>query len=398
MENKRLNFYFFGDIDTYDEFNPAYVCNKEYAPEILYSIASHRPFSICKFDIMKKLNIEENDFDDVISSLKLINAIDEDEKGYKINFPTFLEKDVINMDKHLNNIGEVVGDKIISLKNILYEKLSCLTNYKTFTNERLLYHIICDKIFDGTAFEFFEAKKVFCTSKLQKGNRNYIIVAYEDNSIVDIYSYKLLCSSNNYRAGDFIFNSFGDSNGARKDIYRFFRLVQKNIENASPFHNLNLSYIKVIDDMNKEIIKRCGKLIYDVYNNSINYDELAKQDENLLHFLNEVNYITINDESKSISVNIPIFKSNDKVIINEISDIILSNIFPIVEDTFENFERNAPDLTGVIHKVDIKEIANELWHQIFGSANEYLVKKSFVHKPEDLNGQGRYLRSLYVDQ
>lgn len=398
MGNKKLNFYFFGDIGTYDKFNPAYVCNKEYAPEILYIVASHKPFSICKLEIVKKLNIEENKFDDVISSLKLINAIDENEKGYKINFPTFLEKDVINMDKYLNNVGEVVGDKIISLKNVLYEKLSCLTSYKAFTNERLLYHIICDKIFDGTAFEFFEAKKVFCASKLQKGNRNYIIVAYENSSIVDKYSNELLCSSNNYRAGDFIFNSFGDSNGARKDIYRFFRLVQKNIENASPFYNLNLSYIKVIEDINRDITKRSGELIYDVYNNSINYDELTKQDKNLLHLLNEVNYITINDEDKSISTNIPIFQSNDKCIINEISDIVLSNIFPIVKDTFENFESNVPDLTGVIHKVDIKEIANELWHQIFGSANEYLVKKFFVHKPEDISGEGRYLRSLYIEK
>ena len=71
---------------------------------------------------MKKLNIEENKFDDVISSLKLINAIDENEKGYKINFPAFLEKDIVNMDKYLNNIGEVIGDKIISLKKIICEK------------------------------------------------------------------------------------------------------------------------------------------------------------------------------------------------------------------------------------------------------------------------------------
>lgn len=223
-------------------------------------------------------------------------------------------------------------------------------------------------------------------------------MAYEDSSIVEKYSDKLLCSSNNYRAGDFIFNSFGDSNGARKDIYRFFRLVQKNIENVSPFYNLNLSYIKVIEDINRDIAKRSGELIYDVYNNSINYDELTNKDKNLLHFLNEVNYININDEDKSISTNIPIFQSNDKCIINEISDIVLSNIFPIVKEIFENFETNIPDLTGVIHKIGIKEIANELWHQIFGSTNEYLAKESFVHKPEDLNGQGRYLRSLYIEK
>lgn len=53
------------------------------------------------------------------------------------------------------------------------------------------------------------------------------------------HSNKLLCSSNNYRSQNFIFNSFGDSDGTRKDMFRFFRQVEKNLESATPFNELN---------------------------------------------------------------------------------------------------------------------------------------------------------------
>lgn len=39
MINRKLNFYFFGEIGEYDKYNPEFVCNREYASEILYIIA-----------------------------------------------------------------------------------------------------------------------------------------------------------------------------------------------------------------------------------------------------------------------------------------------------------------------------------------------------------------------
>lgn len=44
----------------------------------------------------------------------------------------------------------------------------------------------------------------------------------------------------------------------------------------------------------------------------------------------------------------------------------------------------------------MKETANELWHQIFGAVNEYLVKEEFVTSLNYIEGQGRYLRSLVM--
>ncbi|MEG0307271.1 MAG: hypothetical protein RR636_04955 [Clostridium sp.] len=182
MNNKKLNFYFFGEIGEYDCYNPAYVTSKEYAAEILYLIAVNKPFSISNHEIAKKLNIEDDEIiHGIINELKLINAIEVKENTYRIKFPVFLEDDVKNMETLINNTGEIIGEKIISMKDILYSNVAKLRCSKEHSNERLLYHIICDKVFDGTAFEFFEERNTFCTSKLQAGNRDYLIVAYENS-------------------------------------------------------------------------------------------------------------------------------------------------------------------------------------------------------------------------
>jgi hypothetical protein len=55
-------------------------------------------------------------------------------------------------------------------------------------------------------------------------------------------------------------------------------------------------------------------------------------------------------------------------------------------------------LSAIKHKVDIKEIANELWHQVFGSINEYLVEKNFFERPNYIDGQGRFFQSIYIEE
>ncbi|ERI92223.1 hypothetical protein HMPREF1982_02612 [Clostridiales bacterium oral taxon 876 str. F0540] len=397
MKRKRVNFYFFGDTGSYDDYNPAYVCSKEYAAEIIYMIANSKPFSITKNEVISSLGIDEKNFDEAIESLSRINALEVKEDNYRIKFPIFLEKDVFTMEEYLKNIGQEIGTSIMALEDILIKKISQLTTSSSFSYKRILYHIICDKIFDGLAFDYFEKKDIFCTSKLQPGNRDYIIIAYEESKVVESYSSKLLCSSNNYRACGYTFNSFGDDNGQRKDIFRFFRMTQKSLEAATPFHELSVAYMKLIDNMNKEIAQKCGELILKINKENINYYELSEWDRNIVDFLEEMSYLSFNDKNGSLDVKVPIFYSKDNEIVNELSAIILSNIYPIVEKVFKNLEDEMRELTAIIHGVPIKEIGNEIWHQIFGQTNEYLVRQGFVEPPENIEGEGRYLRSLSTD-
>lgn len=394
--NKKLNIYFFGDNGPYDEFNPGYVCTKEFVPKILYLIACNEPYSISKDEIIKIIKIDEEGFNSIIESLKRINAIDIIQKKYKLNFPVFLEEDMPLLDKYFDNVGEIIGSKIIEIKEQVYEKLPKLSNYSFFSKERLLYHVICDDIFDGTAFDFFEKKNIFSPSKIQPGNRDYIIFGYEDSPIVEKHSNKILCSSNNYSSKSFVFNSFGDSDGTRKDMFRFFRQTEKNLESATPFNELNLDYIKLIEHKNSEIAETCGEMVWKSYKNQIVYNQLSKIEKDTVKFLEGLGYLTINGKDSTIVCNVPVFQRSDNEIINEISDIVLNEIFEIVKTTFDRFEEEAIELTAIKHEVSIKEIAIELWHQVFGFTNEYLAKIGIVQSPEYINGEGRYLRSFSI--
>lgn len=397
MKLKKLNFYFFGDPGNYDEYNPSYVCNKNLVPEILYIIASNKPFSISNYEISNILNINTAKIDELINNLKIINAIEIKDNTYRLNFPVFLEKDTLQVQNYLKDIGQTLCNKIISLSPLINETLSKLQCSKYQTKKRILYHVLCDYIFDDIALDFFGGKNIFCTKKSQPDNRDYIIIAYENNKLIDTYSNHLLCSSNNYKSNGFTFNSFGDSDGSRKDVFRFFTMLQKSITDSNPFYNLNIAYIKILDDMNKELIKNCGELVNLIINKHPKYIDLCGNEKNLVDFLKELDYIDINELDNSISVTVPFFYSYEKPIIQDIASIILEALLPIIKDFFENLSFNLPDLTSVQHNVPIKEIGNELWHQIFGATNEYLVKTNFVQSPEKLDGEGRYLKSIILD-
>ena len=46
------------------------------------------------------------------------------------------------------------------------------------------------------------------------------------------------------------------------------------------------------------------------------------------------------------------------------------------------------------HGVPKEEVANEVYHMIFGMLNEELVSRGFVQMPDFHVGEGRYLKSI----
>ena len=70
-----------------------------------------------------------------------------------------------------------------------------------------LYHLLCGYIFDGKVFD-------------------YLVIIYEDVNSLNEYSDQLLCSYNRLIREGKGFVSFGDSNGKRKDCYRYLRMKE----------------------------------------------------------------------------------------------------------------------------------------------------------------------------
>jgi hypothetical protein len=179
-------------------------------------------------------------------------------------------------------------------------------------------------------------------------------------------------------------------------MFRFFRKVIKSLENTTPSNALNFAYIKLIEDRNHELAESCGELLWSIYKGKIEFSKLSCSEKDLAYFLHSLEYILIDETKDTVLCNVPVFERVDNQVINEISELILSDICNVVKTALEDFEKNASDLTPIKHKVNIKEVSIELWHQVFGFTNEYLVEQNFVEKPLHRKGEGRYLRSFGI--
>jgi hypothetical protein len=63
---------------------------------------------------------------------------------------------------------------------------------------------------------------------------------------------------------------------------------------------------------------------------------------------------------------------------------------------FSNLKVKMQGLSALSQGVDEKEIANGLWHQVFGYINENLVLQGLFASPESRIGEGRYFQAIYI--
>ena len=224
---------------------------------------------------------------------------------------------------------------------------------------------------DGEALKYFSDIKLFTISKNQIGNRNYLLIGYEDSDKLETYSDAVLCSSNNYRSTRIIFNSFGDSMGERNDVYRLFR-------------NDKISSV-LIDKAADFIIKIIGK--------KVTSNELTSDEKEIYEFFNDIGYFKTRE---FIELNVPVFTKMNMVEVKKTSQYVIELIKEEVINAFDNLVQECQSLSVIKHKVPIEEIANEMWHQLFGNINEYLAKKLFFENPKHIEGEGRYFQSIHL--
>ncbi len=392
MNSKKFNIYYFGDIGAYDEYNPDAILSKDYAHEILYLIAKNNPYEITSFDIATLLNLDNVLVNNLLSELKRINAITERNHTYKINFPVFLENDLYHIKDYLQNVAPIIGKKIISIKDLLEKEIRKFSCFKNFPNERIMYHIVGDSIFDGYAFSYFSERNLLTQSKKQPGNKDYIIIGYENKPSLSLHSRKLLCSSNNYYHHNITFNSFGDGDGNRKDMFRFLRMFQKCISHFSPYNELNTLYNDIITEYNDNFFDICYNIFMKAQKDIIVVDSLNKMEKKVLALLCEMRYLEV--ENKMINIVVPIFYTSEAKLIRTIGENVLSTIFEDVKRAFLELERI--NLTSNKHHVERRDIANEMWHQIFGFTNDYLISGGFIQAPDSYEGEGKYLKSITI--
>ena len=90
---------------------------------------------------------------------------------------------------------------------------------------------------------------------------------------------------------------------------------------------------------------------------------------------------------------VPVYDSHSYKIADELYRYVIGIIeMPLLEAlTAIQSEKR---LLSVAHEVAAKEIANEVYHLIFGEVNELLVKSQLMAEPPYSQGEGRYLKSF----
>jgi hypothetical protein len=396
MNTGKLDLFYFGDIGKYDAFNPSYVCAQKHAAEILFLIASRAPYELSKAEIARLLGVEQETMQPVIDSLHAIKAIECKDDTYRICFPAFLQGDVQQMKGILSSARDSIVRTLEQLNSQLVPIAQRFRCHKQFSVGRILYHVICDSVFDDIAFAYFEKEKLLCTSKPQPDNRDYLIIGYEACEEVARNSDLLLCSSNNYTCDGIRFNSFGDSYGRRKDMYRFTRVFDSEPHELAQFLDRAEDIEMLLSSDMESIASRCSSMVRRIISNDVYWTDLTDDAETAL-LLSELGYISGRRENNHISIMVPVFYQDEQPLIIAVSDIVLPQIDNAVRQAFDSFSMRTGDFTAVRHMVDIGEIGNELWHQIFGLTNEHLAKTGFVDKPQHIDGQGRFFRSIRME-
>lgn len=387
--NRKIDLFHFGDCGSFDKYNPIRLHNEEYISELLYLIASGNQYEYNSFDLANTLNDHHEIIEQKLDKMNELKMIESKKGYYKICFTIFLNRDICYIKEISKKVAHDIGDVILNNKTEILDLVEGMKVKENLDADRILYHLIGDRVFDGAALDYFANKGLFSIFKLQPDNRNYILVAYESSDEIVEFSKGLLCSSNNKKSGKYCFNSFGDGDGNRKDMYRFLRQNQLAIDKATANHRLNEVYNEINDKFNLNLLKIFGERLEKILDGEHVFDVYTD-------FMREMGYLNYSQDNM-IKIKVPVFKDHDREIQRKIENRVLEMIDNKVCTFFQGNNDILSNLTPVRHNVAIEEISNELWHLIFGEINEYLIKKEFFARPKYIDGQGRFFQSIYID-
>lgn len=378
---KNLNiFYFDNNLGNFDEFNPRFVMEQLYTKKIISLISAKPPFYYNFDKLLFKLNSNNKSLEHALNLLKNISAIDEKSGHFSLNFPFFLDCDIKELQliasNLLNKNKSTLLNKIEKLKDILLEL------YPDIEIKQSLYHLLCGKIFDGLMFDYLEEKGLLKQSYIQKDNRDYILIGYQNSYKCNKFNANLFCSFNNAKYMNSSLTSFGNATGERLDYFRYFKLREKN-NIYGKFTKIH-SYLR--NETDTDIVKNS-------LSNILNLSDGKKVSDNkYLEILKFINYV-----DKNNNIIVPIF-DNCIIKINKLYEGVKTELAPSITDILNEFKDQIliSKFACLKHNVPIDQLCNELWHAFFGLLNKYLIKEKIVATPQQFFKQGKYLKCIYL--
>ena len=289
--------------------------------------------------------------------------------------PIFLREDAAVLHTEIASKASALVDL---LQNSMIEIRDCCAKIENgFPVELNLYHILCGMVFDGYFFDYLSSKDALATSRQHPSGLDYLSVIYEKCEELQSFSDGLLCSYNRFVNAKCSLQSFGDAQGNRFDFYRFFRLMEQGTLTGKFKDAAEL--VADLGGANKDF------LLSEV----VSLTETGHCDPATMDLLELFGY------AQNGAICVPVYTLKHKKYFAEIEGIVEKCLGNAMADTLLELAESI-DITAVKHGVNRMEIANELYHIVFGSINEELVTRGIVDVPQYIPGEGRYFKSIEI--
>ena len=286
-----------------------------------------------------------------------------------LDTPVFLESDAGVLADHFASAADITADLIASCKQPLYELAGRINN--GFSPERNLYHLLCGWSLDGAMIDRLVREDTISEGRPHPTGLEYLLILYEKNPALDAFSDRLLCSFNRCDRDGCALESFGDADGNRLDCFRYFRLKEQD-KLTPAFDRIH----EVMKGLSASDLTQAAKALVSG----------QEADARAVRALEAFGYI------RNGKPCVPVFTPEHNVIFYAIEELLEKLLLKPITDVFDSLRDLR--ITPSLHRVPLKETANECWHILFGSINEALVNRGIVAAPEAYAGEGRYLRCI----
>ena len=370
---KTFGYYLFDNYDSKDvktkEDDPRAVLNEKVDPVLTEVVQT--PPGECRYDSLCAKHTQV-----LVDQLIHIGLFRLEGETVFLDAPVFVQEDHAALKAAFSNDLSRMVERINLRKDDFYQWANQLNN--GFSPEVNLYHVLCGAILDGSFFDELVKHDLVATSRIHKSGLDYLIIVYEKSPDLNDFSNKLLCSYNRFSDGKRTLQSFGDAEGERVDAFRF--MCQKRLGKVPQ----RLAHIeKLWDALGTNDVKEV------LLSEMQQFVETGSCNETCLKLLTEFGYFR---NGKMI---VPVYLQEHNIIIQALTALTIECIFDLVQKALTSPELFSNLWCGK-HGVSSKEIANELYHIVFGQLNELLVQSGFVCEPEFHSGEGRYLKSIEI--
>ncbi len=355
----RFDKYYFENFPPdvpFDEQNPRCVLAKPGVDEVLSAVLTARPGA---------LRAQDTPFPELARALCRVEVLRESADRLYAAAPAFLASDAPCLAELSRKAAEEIAQAVLACAGELRDIVSRVHN--GFSPERNLYHLLCGDVLDGALFDDLECLSLLTVSKPHPSGLDYLVTLYESCDELADYSNGLLCSFNRLTVAGRGFVTFGDSRGNRHDFYRAFRQRELGRLSGSDAPFLPSSAEELVDGF-------CALL------------DGQPVAESLRQAFAHFGYLRAGE------VCVPVLDASAMEAAVPLHACILLAVSPQLARALSSL--SAAPLTCLAHGVPVRDVANEVYHLIFGEVNERLVRAGLVENPPDTPGEGRFLRAF----